>query len=105
MPSELSQIVVGRAVTLCKNAKIGKIGVIENMSGFVCPGCGVLHDIFKSGGGKKLAENSQVVFLGKIPLDQRICESSDEGVPFVIKYPKSLGAKMIGDIVTKIEAW
>lgn len=105
IPSEVSQIVVDRCVTLCKNAGI-KVGIVENMSGFVCPSCGTLCNIFKSGGGERIAEKFQVGFLGKIPLDQRICESSDDGIPLVIgRYADSAAARMIMDIATKIDSW
>lgn len=51
------------------------------MSGFVCPNCHTVHDIFKSGGGEKLAAENNLLFLGKIPIDPQIVESDDNGDP------------------------
>lgn len=104
IPSEVSQEVVGRSLTFCKNAGIKSIGVLENMSGFVCPHCGEPSNIFMSGGGKKIADEFGVEFLGKIPLDERLCEASDSGVPFVAKYPEAKATKMIMNIVDRIES-
>jgi ATP-binding protein involved in chromosome partitioning len=58
------------------------IGVIENMSGFVCPHCGKETDIFKNGGGKKMADEMGVPYLGSIPIESRIAASGDSGKPF-----------------------
>jgi ATP-binding protein involved in chromosome partitioning len=105
IPSEVSQIVVGKAITFSRQLKVPVIGIIENMSGFVCPKCGVETDIFKTGGGQKISEELGVPFLGRIPLDQRICEDSDKGIPFILKHPDSPAAKAFMEIVEKIEAY
>ena len=78
------------------------IGIIENMSGFVCPHCGEVTDIFKSGGGERAAKELNVQFLGKIPIEPGIVESGDSGMPAVLKYPDSASAKAINQIVDKI---
>jgi ATP-binding protein involved in chromosome partitioning len=67
IPSELSSGVVKKAITFAQRLCMPIIGVVENMSGFVCPSCGDKIDIFPSGGGKKLAEEAGVPFLGSIP--------------------------------------
>jgi ATP-binding protein involved in chromosome partitioning len=79
------------------------IGIVENMSGFVCPKCGVETDIFKVGGGQKISGELDVPFLGKIPLDPRICEDSDRGLPFILEHPDSPAAKAFMEIVKNIE--
>ena len=57
------------------------IGVVENMSGFICPHCGTKTEIFQSGGGKKMAEDTGVPFLGSIPIDPKVGVDSDKGHP------------------------
>jgi septum formation inhibitor-activating ATPase MinD len=61
------------------------LGIIENMSGLLCPHCGEVIDIFSTGGGKKAAEELEVPFLGAIPLDPEVSVLGDRGVPFVDK--------------------
>lgn len=103
IPSEVSQLVVKKAVTFTHELKAPIVGIIENMSGFVCPNCGSIINIFKVGGGEKIAEELKVPFLGKIPLDPRICETSDDGIPFIVKHPNTPASKSFIDIVEKIE--
>ena len=101
--SEVSQIVVKKAMTFSRKLGIPVIGVIENMSGFVCPKCGTEIDIFKVGGGKKIAEDLSVPFLGRIPIDPEICRDSDNGVPFITEHADSPATKAFTEIVKKIE--
>jgi len=103
IPSEVSQDVVKKAVSFARQLKTPIIGIIENMSGFVCPNCGAEINIFKVGGGEKIASDMNVPFLGRIPIDPKICEASDEGVPFIIKHRDSAAAKAFLEIVKKIE--
>ena len=103
IPSEVSQIVVKKAVTLSRQLNIPVIGILENMSGFVCPKCGEEMNIFKAGGGEKIAKDLKIPFLGRIPIDPTICEDSDKGVPFIVEHMKSPAAKAFMRIVTKIE--
>ena len=105
IPSEVSQIVVKKAVTFARKMDIPIIGIIENMSGFVCPKCGTKIDILKMGGGRKIAEDLMIPFLGRIPIDPEICEDSDKGVPFVVEHMNSPAAKAFMEIVKKIEAF
>lgn len=103
IPSEVSQIVVKKAVTFARKLGMPVIGIVENMSGFVCPECGAKIDIFRSGGGKKIAEELNVPFLGSIPIEQKVCEDSDKGVPFITEHPDSAASKAFMEIVKKIE--
>jgi ATP-binding protein involved in chromosome partitioning len=105
MPSELSRAVVRKAITFAERLGMPIIGVVENMSGYVCPSCGEKIDIFRSGGGKKMAEEAGVSFLGSIPIDPKIGVDSDKGVPFVMAHSDSLGAKAFVEIVQKVEAY
>jgi ATP-binding protein involved in chromosome partitioning len=104
IPSEVSQIVVKKAVTFTRQLGAPVLGVIENMSGFVCPKCGTEIHIFKSGGGQKIAEDLAIPFLGRVPLDPRICDDSDKGTPFIIEHSDSPAAKAFTEIVEKIES-
>ncbi|MCJ7559889.1 Mrp/NBP35 family ATP-binding protein [Candidatus Bathyarchaeota archaeon] len=103
MPSELSRAVVKKAITFARRLGIPTIGVVENMSGFVCPNCGEKIDIFQSGGGKKMAEETGVPFLGSIPIDPKVSMDSDKGSPFVIEHADSPAAKAFMEIVKKVD--
>jgi len=103
IPSEVSQVVVKKAVTFARKLGMPIIGIVENMSGFICPKCGARIDIFKSGGGRKIAEELDVPFLGSIPIDQKICEDSDRGTPFIFEHPDSPASKAFMEIVKKVE--
>ena len=72
---------------------IPTLGLIENMSHFVCPNCSHEADIFGHGGGQTMAENMNVTFLGRIPIYQPIREGSDRGVPLMLSEPESPAAK------------
>ena len=103
IPSEVSQGVVKKAVSFARQLKTRILGVIENMSGFICPNCGAEINIFKVGGGEKIANEMGIPFLGRIPIDPKICEDSDEGTPFILKHRDSAAAKAFTEIVKKIE--
>ncbi|MBT0159948.1 Mrp/NBP35 family ATP-binding protein [Candidatus Bathyarchaeota archaeon A05DMB-2] len=103
IPSEVSQIVVKKAITFAKQLGVPVIGIIENMSGFICPECGAKLDIFKTGGGQKIATDLSVPYLGKIPIDPAICVDSDSGTPFVAGNKASPAAKAFAEIVMKIK--
>jgi ATP-binding protein involved in chromosome partitioning len=103
IPSEVSQIVVKKAVTFARQLGVPIIGIIENMSGFVCPKCGTEVNIFKVGGGRKIAEDLSVPFLGSIPIDPEICRDSDNGIPFITEHVNSPATKAFAGIVKKIE--
>jgi len=101
MPSEVSQAVVKKAVTFAKQIGVPIIGIVENMSGFICPDCGAHLNIFKTGGGKKIAEDLSVPYLGSIPIDPNVCNDSDNGVPFITEKETS-ASKAFQEIVEKI---
>jgi ATP-binding protein involved in chromosome partitioning len=105
IPSEVSEDVVKKAVSFSRQMGIPVIGVIENMSGFTCPNCGVTTDILGAGGGERLAHDLTVPFLGRIPIDPSICEDADKGVPFVVGHTDSPTAKAFAEIVQNVEAF
>ncbi|MPN06155.1 Iron-sulfur cluster carrier protein [bioreactor metagenome] len=82
-PQQVAASDVAKSINFCRQLKFPIVGLIENMSGFVCPHCGEVTDIFASGGGEALASRYGIPFLGKIPLDPRVCRNSDDGTPFI----------------------
>ncbi len=104
MPSELSSSIVKKAITFALRLNMPIIGVVENMSGFVCPHCGQKTEIFQSGGGKKMAEETGVNFLGSIPIDPKVGLEADQGKPFVLADENSAAAKAFSEIVEKVES-
>ena len=92
-PQEVSLADSRRAIRMYQKLNIPTLGVIENMSHFVCPNCSHEADIFGHGGGQKMAENMGVAFLGRIPIYQPIREGSDRGVPLMLSEPDSPAAK------------
>jgi len=83
---------VRKGIIFCRNLNVNVLGVIENMSGFICPKCGHKTDIFKTGGGEKMAEEMNVPFLGKIPIDPAIVQACDSGKPYIQEYKESQAA-------------
>jgi ATP-binding protein involved in chromosome partitioning len=81
-PQDVALIDVRKSINFCKKLGMPIIGVIENMSGFICPHCGKETDIFRNGGGKSMADEMGVAYLGSIPLDGHIVLSGDSGKPF-----------------------
>ncbi|AQQ71801.1 antiporter inner membrane protein [Limihaloglobus sulfuriphilus] len=88
-PQELALSDVRKGITFCRNLNVNVLGVIKNMSGFICPKCGNKTDIFKSGGGEKMAEEMGVPFLGRIPIDPAIVDACDSGKPYIQQYKDS----------------
>lgn len=105
MPTGLSSSVVKKAITFAEHLNMPIIGVVENMSGFVCPHCGKKTEVFQSGGGEKMAQETGVPFLGSIPIDPKVGVDSDKGQPFVLAHKDSAAAKSFVGIVGKVEAF
>jgi Mrp family chromosome partitioning ATPase len=101
-PQEVSLLDVKKSISFIKKLGVPITGIIENMSGFVCPGCGKAIDIFKTGGGKRVAEELNIPFLGSIPLEEEIVKASDEGKPFVNLDAKIKSRKRFEEIVGKV---
>jgi len=98
IPSEVSQIVVGRGIMLCRKANTRILGLIENMGSLECPNCHTDINVFMEGGGRRVAEAMDVPFLGTVPLDSRVSEASDAGEPYVTKFPDAPAAKVFIEI-------
>ncbi len=82
-PQDLAVADVRRSVSFCEKVSLPVVGIIENMSGLVCPHCGGQIDLFKTGGGEALAREMNVPLLGRIPIDPQIVACGDGGVPYV----------------------
>ncbi len=101
-PQDVALLDSRKSITFSAQANIPIIGLIENMSGFICPHCGEKTDIFKSGGGVATAKNLNIQFLGAVPIEPRIVTSGDSGMPIVIDDPDSASAKIFKEITQKI---
>jgi Mrp family chromosome partitioning ATPase len=78
-PQEVAITAVRKSVTFCRRLELPVLGVVENMSGFVCPGCGLLTDVFGAGAGERMAASMGVPFLGRVPIHPLITASCDAG--------------------------
>jgi ATP-binding protein involved in chromosome partitioning len=89
-PQEVSLLDARKAIAMFSKVNVRTLGVIENMSGFICPDCGHEHDIFGSGGGAKIARELELEVLGRIPLEPGVRAGGDAGVPITsTQYPGS----------------
>ena len=100
----LADVVKGIAMFQLKDLQVPVLGVVENMSYFVCGHCGERTDIFSHGGGKTVAERMGVPFLGEVPIDPVVRIGGDSGKPVVVAEPESPAAVAINEIAAKVAA-
>ncbi|MGD9714065.1 MAG: P-loop NTPase [Thermomicrobiales bacterium] len=91
-----------KGLKMFEEVKTPVLGIIENMSGFVCPGCGETHDIFSSGGGLRIAEENGVELLGQIPIEPGIVAGGDTGRPAVLAGPESPTARAFEHAASRV---
>src|SRR5437899_5699299 len=103
-PQQVSLADSRRAVAMYKKLNIPTLGIIENMSHFVCPNCSHEADIFGHGGGERMAADLGVPFLGRVPIYQPIREGSDKGVPLLIGDPDSPAAHAFVEVAERAAA-
>jgi ATP-binding protein involved in chromosome partitioning len=101
-PQEIALIDVVKAVSMFKKVEIPILGVVENMSYYVCPACGHNDEIFARGGGKKLAKELGTLFLGEVPIDAKVRHGGDSGRPVVVGAPESEHAKIFMQLAAKV---
>jgi ATP-binding protein involved in chromosome partitioning len=101
-PQDLALIDARRGVAMFKRVNVPVLGVVENMSYFLCPQCGTRSDIFSHGGARHEAERLGVPFLGEVPLHMTIREKSDSGLPVVATEPDGEHAKIYREIATHV---
>jgi ATP-binding protein involved in chromosome partitioning len=102
-PQKVAAVDVRKSITFCRRLGVPVLGVIENMSGFVCPRCGEVTQILRTGAGRRMAEDLAVPFLGSIPIDPAIADSCDDGQPFLERYQDSATAKLMHDMLRRVE--
>jgi len=103
-PQDVAIADVRRCVAFCREVSLPVVGILENMSGLVCPKCGQHIDLFKRGGGMALAREMDVPFLGQIPIDPEVVMAGDAGIPLLGDGPQSPAAKAFADVVGSILA-
>jgi ATP-binding protein involved in chromosome partitioning len=101
-PQDVALADARRGITMFKNVNVPILGVIENMSGFVCPKCSEVHDIFGKGGAKQTAVNMGIDFLGEIPLDPAIRDTIDHGKPIVVSNPECYSSQLYIEMAKKL---
>lgn len=101
-PQEVALADVRKSINFCRKVKMEIFGVVENMSGLVCPHCSEPIDIFGSGGGERTAKQLDLPFLGRIPMDPNMVKCGDQGVSFQQTYPDSLVTKAYASITTQM---
>jgi ATP-binding protein involved in chromosome partitioning len=101
-PQDVALLDVRKSITMVKEMHVPVLGIVENMSGFICPKCGEETKIFGEGGGEKASADMEVPFLGGIPIDGGITEDGDKGMPFVVQHAKSKAAEAFQKVVDKI---
>lgn len=102
-PQKVALADVRKSINFCKTVKVDIVGVIENMSGFVCPHCNQTVDIFASGGGEQVAREFDLPFLGRIPMDPNVVIAGDEGKPYLSSGGDSPSVQAFTQIVEAVE--
>lgn len=103
-PQEVSLLDVRKEIDFCRKAGIRVLGLVENMSGFVCPKCTHESQVFRAttGGGRRLAKKMGIPFLGAVPLDPRVGMACDYGESFVDNFPDSPASQAIKQVVRSV---
>jgi len=101
-PQKVASVDVRKCITFCRQLHVPVLGVVENMSGFACPKCGEITQILPSGGGKALADDMKVPFLGSIPMDPQIAAACDNGQAFIHHYATTRTAEIMRHIIGPI---
>ena len=101
-PQDVALQDVSKGMAMFRQLEVPLLGVVENMSYFICPGCDERHNIFGEGGGARIADQFGVPFLGKVPLQQRVREGGDQGRPVVVTHPDSPEAAAFREVAGAI---
>ena len=103
-PQDVATAIAVKALQMFRKLNVPALGLVENMSYFVCPDCGARHEIFSHGGAESQASRLGVSFLGAVPLEAGIREDADKGLPVVISRPASAGALAFTAIAEQVAA-
>lgn len=101
-PQKVAAVDVRKSISFCRRINLPVLGVIENMNGFVCPKCGELTAVFQFGGGKLMADDMGVPFIGSVPIDPQIAEAGDSGVAFLQRYSESATATLFESLLVPV---
>ena len=101
-PQEVSLADVRKSISFCRTVKMDILGLIENMSGFACPHCNKMVDLFGSGGGEKTATAAGIPFLGRIPFDPNVVSCGDNGISIQEKYADTPVSRAFMELAEKI---
>jgi Mrp family chromosome partitioning ATPase len=102
-PQQVALADVRKSISFCKTVGMEITGVVENMSGFVCPHCNQTVDIFKTGGGEELAREFELPFLGRVPMDPKVVIAGDDGTPYLTSDAVSPATEAFAAVVTAVE--
>jgi ATP-binding protein involved in chromosome partitioning len=103
-PQDVALIDARKGLAMFRKVNVPVIGIIENMATFICPHCGEATDIFKRGGGERTADLLGTAFLGSVPLDPKIVEGGDRGVPIVVAEPQGPHAEAFRHLAEAVTA-
>src|SRR5665213_630853 len=103
-PQDVARTITQKGLRMFQQVQVPIVGIVENMSGFVCEHCHETTNIFKHGGGKKMSEELLVPFLGEVPLEPIIAADGDYGVPTVAAHPESASGKAYAHIAERMAA-
>ena len=101
-PQEVATGDVRRGIKMFERVNTAVLGIVENMSAFSCPHCDEEIEVFGSGGGERLAEEMEIPFLGRVPLDPAVRSAGDEGAPTVLSVPDSAAGKALQEIADRV---
>lgn len=101
-PQDVALQDVAKGMAMFRRLEVPVLGVVENMSYFICPGCDARHEIFGKGGGERIAAQFSVPFLGAVPLQPRVREGGDQGRPVVVTHPDSAEASAFRSVAGEI---
>ena len=104
-PQDVALLDSRKSVNFSRMLSIPVIGIVENMSGLICPHCHKEISLFKKGGGEKAAQDLKVPFLGRIPIDPEMVNDCDRGMPFVMAHPDSEATKVFGEITKRCKEY
>ena len=101
-PQDVATSDVRRAIKMFERVETRVLGVVENMSGFVCPCCGTHYNLFGSGGGQRLADAAGIPLLGQVPLEAKVREGGDEGAPIALSAPDSGAGAALRSVTARV---
>jgi Mrp family chromosome partitioning ATPase len=101
-PQEIALADVRKSISFCRHVNINILGIVENMSGFICPHCSKPVDIFGTGGGKRTALEFSLRFLGKLPMDPQVVMGGDAGKPYLSSGAGTVATKAFEDVLDNV---